>query len=186
MISSQCADKAGIFAQGITDYLTYPLIADEILTRIDGCLQSSANAIAGNPGVTNDLVTRTCQFLLSDLSYDQGLEQLAVKMGTNRNTLSQAFRDEFKSGALSWFREQRLIKAADLLSITDMSVQRITFEVGYNDSNNFSTSFKKKYTLAPMQYRHKMRALKSPLAMSRNTGVIDELSHPCIKLKESS
>ncbi len=173
IIANDCQRKADIFAHGFADYISHPFIAEEILARIyNADLRPPASpplvARPGNPtNRRNDLVERTCQFLTTDITFDRGLENLAKAMGTNRNTLSQAFRGTFGHGALSWLRELRLSEAARLLVQTDLSVQEVALNVGYGDSNNFSTSFKRKYERSPVEYRQFVSQSKNIMSDSK-------------------
>ena len=47
----------------------------------------------------------------------------------------------------------RMKKAKTLLKNTNMSVESIAEAVGYSNVEHFSRQFKKKYGLAPIQYR---------------------------------
>jgi AraC-like DNA-binding protein len=49
--------------------------------------------------------------------------------------------------------EQKLRKAAWLLSSTDMRIKEITFEVGYEHSSSFVRAFRKRYVKTPQSYR---------------------------------
>ncbi|MFF1066429.1 helix-turn-helix domain-containing protein, partial [Clostridioides difficile] len=55
--------------------------------------------------------------------------------------------------------EQRLKKATTLLKSTDMSIEDISIEVGYNNQTFFYKKFKETYSLTPKKYRIKSRIL---------------------------
>ncbi len=77
-------------------------------------------------------------------------------MATNRNSLSIAFKAVLNQGAFAWLRQQRLKKAKQILATTQLPIQQVCYQVGYNDPANFATAFKKIYQLSPMQYRKKV------------------------------
>lgn len=106
------------------------------------------------------LVEKTCLYLLGNLTVDISLDCLASKMASNRNTLSLAFKNSMNIGVFTWLRTQRMKQAEQLLGTSILSIQRICYEVGYNDSANFSTAFKSFYGVSPLQYRNKMMASK--------------------------
>jgi len=106
------------------------------------------------------LIKKACHYLLDDLTTHTSLNKLSRLLNTNRNNLSRLFKNRFGMGAFSWIREQRMMKAANLLAFTNMTVTSICHEVGYEDSNNFSTSFKKFFGVPPKQYRKKMTGSK--------------------------
>ena len=178
LIENTDAMKKQIFTLGASDYITSPLIEAELFVRIKSafCLKQlyQSNQSLAKPHhhlqpangyepqmadwiSTRDteLVNNTCQYLLGNLAVSCSLDQLAHRMATNRNTLSSSFKRVLGRGVFAWLREQRMSKAENLLKTTDLSVQHICYEVGYNDPANFSTAFKTYFKLAPQQYRKK-------------------------------
>ncbi|MDP5215431.1 helix-turn-helix transcriptional regulator [Pseudoalteromonas tunicata] len=83
------------------------------------------------------------------------LDVLTRNVGTNRNKLNNLFKFYYGISVFDWLREQRMKKAAELLDKTSLNIMQISERVGYPDSNNFSTAFKRFYQLSPRQYRQK-------------------------------
>lgn len=174
--------KAELFLHGANDYITTPLIPEEILTRVksqvlihfweqqnrsDNSIELKSrflelfNSLSAESNSDDQaLVKKACLHLLDDLTANTSLNQLSRLLGTNRNNLSRLFKNKFGVGVFSWIREQRMKQAANLLRFTNMTVTNICHEVGYDDSNNFSTSFKTFFGLPPQQYRKKMTGSK--------------------------
>ena len=46
-----------------------------------------------------------------------------------------------------------MLHAANLLINTSNNITHISMEVGYRDSNNFSTAFKRTFNVSPGRYR---------------------------------
>lgn len=179
LIGDSYHQRKRVFSLGASDYISLPVIAEELLVRIRvGCLTRHlkeglqgriettdlpliAEALclkrmpwrSGSKDKESALVQKTCRYLLGQLAVNHTLESLAQHMATNRNMLASSFRKELGLGVFAWLREQRMKKAKVLLKTTDMSIQRICYEVGYNDPANFSTAFKNCFKLAPLQYR---------------------------------
>ena len=57
----------------------------------------------------------------------------------------------------SYLNMLRIEKAKELLLKSDMSITVIAFDIGYNDSNYFSTVFKNIEGISPREYRKKIR-----------------------------
>jgi len=74
-------------------------------------------------------------------------------MATNRNTLSQSFKKVIGISVFAWLRIQRMKQAEILLRTTNKTIQQISFEVGYNDPANFSTSYRQLFKISPQQFR---------------------------------
>jgi len=79
--------------------------------------------------------------------------ELSSAVGTNRNTLNSRFKKEFGMAPIGWHRERRLQRAADLIQNTNDPISKISGEVGFTDSNNFSTAFRKIHGVPPRHYR---------------------------------
>ena len=56
-------------------------------------------------------------------------------------------------GYLPYFRRKRLEKAADLLAHTDLKVQDIAVQVGYESQSKFAKAFADQFRLTPLEYR---------------------------------
>ena len=81
------------------------------------------------------------------------LGEIALSMGTNRCKLAASFKQVLGLGVFEWIRHQRMSKAQFLLLSSQMTILQIAFEVGYENSTHFSTSFKKQFNLTPRQQR---------------------------------
>jgi AraC-like DNA-binding protein len=171
--------KAKLFELGAADYISSPFIFSELQQRVmprylaSSTTDSSADEkyfsnllplistdeptpfISKNATVICDfeLAEKIAVFLQNQLSKEISLVDLSIQMGTNRNKLSQAFKASYGMTIFSWLREQRLLFAVNLLESTTLSILEISQQVGYPDSNNFSTAFKRNFRLSPYQYR---------------------------------
>ena len=72
------------------------------------------------------------------------------------------FKRRFKEATgytpLAYLQTLRLEKAKQLLETTRMSLDSITFAVGYEDSNSFRRLFQQRVGLLPAAYRKKFQA----------------------------
>ena len=114
------------------------------------------------------LAKNTAEYLQTKLCEEIKLSELIVKMGTNRNKLNDAFKTTYGTTMFAWLHEQRMALARTLLETTTLSVLQVGDQVGYSDSNNFSTAFKREHKLSPKQYRQDY--LRSSCAPSKGFG----------------
>lgn len=56
-----------------------------------------------------------------------------------------------------FIRHHRMRKAASLLVQTDLSVQDIFYQTGFNNQSYFFREFKKQYQCSPNEYRARFR-----------------------------
>lgn len=136
-----------VYSKGFSDYLAWPLIDQEIRQRLSSIRNPSANRNQ------SPLVSKACQYLTENISDNRRLSSLCQHIGTNPTTLTREFKNTFSTTPISWLRRQRLLYAADYLAETQMPITEIAMKLGYQDSNNFSTTFRKHYGMSPRQYR---------------------------------
>lgn len=86
------------------------------------------------------------------------LHDAAAHVYLNAKYFSDLFKRETGHGYVHHLTKVRMEKAAILLSNTDRKVTDISQAVGYDDSNYFSTVFRKEYGLSPNEYRKKRSA----------------------------
>lgn len=99
------------------------------------------------------LAEKSADYLKTNLENRINLNDLTNQMFTNRNKLSKAFKNYYGMTVFSWLREQRILYAMELLKTTSLTIMQIAEKVGYPDSNNFSTAFRRKINMSPRQYR---------------------------------
>ncbi|WP_299763830.1 AraC family transcriptional regulator [uncultured Dokdonia sp.] len=89
--------------------------------------------------------------LFSNLS----VEDLAKLSNLSLSSFKRQFKKEFNDSPNNYITTKRLDKAKELLSITDMPINEIAYDIGYNDPLYFTRTFKKKIGISPTAYRVK-------------------------------
>lgn len=126
------------------------------------------------------LVTKTCRYLIENISEKHMLDTVALSMGTNRSKLAASFKGILGLGVFEYLRKIRMEKAKSLLITSNISIQQISFEVGYENSANFSTAYKKYYQLSPREQRNLYIKLDSLVLI--NAGSMNDESHYEVEL----
>jgi transcriptional regulator GlxA family with amidase domain len=67
--------------------------------------------------------------------------------------------------ALEYVHALRLEEAKQMLEASDLPVEAVANEVGYEDSGFFGRLFKRKVNLTPAQYRKRFGALRERLSV---------------------
>ena len=141
-----------LFASGYFDYIFWPLIEQEVQNRLVACIAHIQRRLA--PAFAIDpIAQRACNLLAHRLDQQISLSELARLAGTNRTTLVNRFETSFGCGPMAWLRHRRMVEAACQLRSSHQSIAEIARAVGYENSNNFSTSFKSIHGLSPLRYR---------------------------------
>lgn len=93
------------------------------------------------------------QIIDSSLSRAPSCGELSKMVQLNMNKLTKGFSNLFGMPVHRYIIDQRLIKAAQLLVETEMTIAQIAMSVGYSKASNFSAAFHKKYGILPKYYR---------------------------------
>ena len=99
------------------------------------------------------LIDQAKQILLADLQKIFSLKQLAYQVGTNPTKLSRLFQQHLGMTVFDFLREQRLLKAQDLLRQSSLSIQQVADSIGYKNHSDFTVAFKQRFGTTPRQYR---------------------------------
>jgi AraC family transcriptional regulator, transcriptional activator of the genes for pyochelin and ferripyochelin receptors len=91
--------------------------------------------------------------LITDqLDNPPSLIDLARAVGLNDCTLKRGFRQVFGTTVFGYIRQQRLIKARQLLQDREMSVAQVACSVGYSHPGHFAAAFKREFGVSPKAY----------------------------------
>lgn len=82
------------------------------------------------------------------------IEILAEKTGIGKTKLKIGFKEYFKKGLFAYLREQRMIKAAELLMHSNKTIKEISKTTGYKYYSNFLSAFTTYHGLPPSKYRN--------------------------------
>ena len=152
-----------IYEMGAYDYLSYPFNADEVKRRISSCELFIKNKLSflhvSHKIPEVKLVKSTCDYLLKNMSEKLTLEKIAQAMGTNRSHLNIIFTQQVGLSVFASLRHQRLSKASFLLKHSNKTVREIAYLVGIDNSAQFSTLFKKEFSLTPKEYRKSLQRI---------------------------
>ncbi|MGD2021264.1 MAG: response regulator [Thiohalocapsa sp.] len=172
---SETGQKLQGFAAGCVDYITKPFDHREVLARVSAHLQQRhlftrlAEQVEpsqqGRAGVPEDagprdadqpgqrLVYRAIDILLDEMADPPGLIELAHRVGTNQARLGREFQTHLGMSTFEYLREQRLVRAQELLDATNQQIQQIAEAIGFKRAGDFATAFKHRFGVTPREYR---------------------------------
>lgn len=145
---------------GAVDYINKPFDFNEVKLRLVIHLNKSfAPALLATADTTVKASLQSIQFhnarthLLQCLADTPSMKELEKLTGTNSKHLNAAFKKYAGVTVYEYLREERMKEAHALLLKTQLPVQEIADEVGFTDSANFSTAFKKRFGASPREFR---------------------------------
>lgn len=90
------------------------------------------------------------------------IDGLASQFGFGVRNFKRRFKDATGQAPLAYLQALRLEKAKHLLESSRMTIDSITFKVGYEDSNSFRRLFQQRVGLSPAAYRKKFQPRPAP------------------------
>lgn len=158
---------------GGVDFIGKPYSSGELAARIQVHLglamrvrtRTPRDAAAPDPtlvAVTDPemvLVNAVKRLISNNLAAPPSLTEIASKVGTYREKLSQLFRAHTGMTVFAYIRAARIECGMNLLRETDIEVQDIALLVGFNNAGNFATAFRESSGLTPSAYRQAQQQL---------------------------
>lgn len=92
-------------------------------------------------------------YIEQNFQNDISVEDIAARCGLNRSYFGTLFRKALGQTPQEFLIHYRMIKATELLKMTNLSVQDIANAVGYTNPLHFSRAFKNVYGKSPRSWR---------------------------------
>jgi AraC family transcriptional regulator of arabinose operon len=96
-------------------------------------------------------------YIAGNLAEPVSINTLAEVADLSVSRIGHLFRDNTGLTPQQFWEQQRMIRAQQLLNLTDRSVQAVAAEVGYDNAYYFSNRFKRFTGSSPTEYRRKCR-----------------------------
>ena len=98
-------------------------------------------------------ITEAISYIENNYRKDISVEDIANNSGLNRSYFGKIFRESVGKPPQSFLLQYRMIKAAELLRLTEFSVADVGMAVGYQNQLHFSRAFKGVYGVSPREFR---------------------------------
>ncbi len=156
-----------IFYSVIISFIGFILyIQPSILLKNNNGLLSNNVVKYKNSGLTNDMLKALKieleKSLLTDKVYLENgltLEKLALKLNTDRYSLSQTINQEFGKNYYELINDYRIKEAVHIIKNSDKEIviADLIFESGFNNKVSFYKAFKKRHQKTPLEYQKTLK-----------------------------
>ena len=109
--------------------------------------------------VIDPLLKKIVEYIDYNLDNDISVAQIKHEFGLNKNNLASMFNSTFEISPSKYIINKKLEKASNLLLETDQSITDIAFKFNFSSSSKFSSYFKKKYSITPLQFKKRFERL---------------------------
>ena len=100
-----------------------------------------------------DTISKAKEYIKIHFSRDLSLDDVSKEFNISPYYFSKLFKKETGDNFIDYITSVRIEKAKELLISSDNSMKEICIEVGYQDPNYFSRTFKKNVGVTPTDYR---------------------------------
>jgi transcriptional regulator GlxA family with amidase domain len=113
--------------------------------------EGSAEAAAPTPVVQERRLRQVVEIIESEPSCS--IRDLAQRVSLSPAHLQRLFKQQTGTQLGSLMAERRLQKAAQLLTISNLSIKEIAHTVGYGHHSSFVRAFQRRFAQSPKHYR---------------------------------
>ena len=125
---------------------------------LDYLMRSAAKAQVRHAGkLRDDYVHEALNYVEQHFQNDITVEDIAAVCGLNRTYFSKIFKEALGKTPQEFFINYRMLKAVELLKLTDLSIGDIGLAVGYANLLHFSRAFKNSCGISPRAWRNQNR-----------------------------
>ena len=122
------------------------------------------SSLVRGPKVAQDTLVARCQvWAASNYRAESPVSRLVALAGLPERTFKRRFTEATGMSPLEYIHTLRLEEAKQLLESSDMPVEAVATEVGYQDASFFNRLFRRKVQLTPAQYRRRFGELSQQL-----------------------
>lgn len=98
-------------------------------------------------------IKEAIHYIEQNFQNDITIEEIANVCGINRSYFGKIFRKSIGRSPQEFLMNYRMVKAAELLKLTSLSIAEIGSAVGYENQLHFSRAFKNIYEVSPREWR---------------------------------
>ncbi len=105
----------------------------------------------------DELIAEIQFWLGTNLASELSIMEIAQQFGMSQRSFTRRFKAATGIRATQYWQQLRIETAKDLLSSSNLSIQEIAVQVGYQDQGHFTRLFKQSLLLTPKDYRAMVR-----------------------------
>lgn len=149
---------------GVSEYMVKPVLKADFAETLERILENNKTTENGNLSEGSgclrdkkDVVAYVKKYICENYEKDLSLDTLGSIVHLHPAYLSKVFKEVSDENLSGYITDVRMQKAAQLLENTELKVQDIMRQLGYQKCQHFSKLFKDKYGVTPKEYRASKR-----------------------------
>lgn len=122
---------------------------------LDYLIQSAhSTQLVSSSKMSDYYIKEAINYIEQNFQNNISIEDVAAVCGINRSYLGKIFKKSTGRSPQEFLMNYRMVKAAELLKLTSMSIADIGSAVGYENQLHFSRAFKNIYGVSPREWRN--------------------------------
>ena len=147
-------------SEGADAYLAKPFDEEELRATIDNLIENRKR-ILNRKQETEDIATPVSQLEVEVLAVihkylqnpNLSVDFVAKQLNRSRTTLFREMKDELGITPSKFIKKVKLHKAIQLLKGSDIRINEVAYETGFNDPSYFTRIFKAEMGVSPQEFR---------------------------------
>ncbi|MGX1307040.1 transcriptional regulator GlxA family with amidase domain [Amorphus suaedae] len=125
-------------------------------------------AVLSNTRKALDAQIADCQVWLADhYAQPHAVSAMVARSGLSERSFKRRFTQATGMPPIDYVHTLRLEEAKQILETTDLPVEAVAVDIGYEDASFFRRLFRRKVGLSPSDYRRRFRTVRVALAAAR-------------------
>ncbi|MDU0112393.1 helix-turn-helix domain-containing protein [Psychrosphaera aquimarina] len=142
----------------LTDQQIATQIAKIMLVEPNRASQLSYMSLQTFEQHSDTLVNQIQKWMSHNIASPISLDTIAEKFAITKRTLNRRFKRALNDTPVSYLQRMRVEAAKRLLESSDLAIEQIVYEVGYEDVSSFRKLFMEIAELSPKAYRDKFHS----------------------------
>jgi transcriptional regulator GlxA family with amidase domain len=117
--------------------------------------QSPFTIFVGQKGHEDESIKKAQEYIETNYQARITVDQLASMLALSRRNLERRFKKATANTVVEYIQRVKIEAAKKNLETGKKNINEVMYEVGYNDTKAFRTTFKKITGLSPIQYKNK-------------------------------
>ena len=127
---------------------------DELASNLESKCRSVIERLEEKKGSkSEELIIRAKEYILKNYAKELSVDDVAGTLDISGAHFLRVFKKEMNCTFTEYLNMVRMEKAVEFLSGTELKVNEIARNVGFNNPTYFNTLFKNKYGMTPLRYR---------------------------------
>ncbi len=138
--------------------LIYARKTENYISALGSLLKIVATVSSSKDGGNSDtemLVRKQAAFINRNYNKDIDYETMAAECNLSRSWFTHVFTDIFSVPPTQYQLNLKLEQAGELLKCSNLSINEVAMQCGFNDPLYFSRAFKKAFGMSPREYKKK-------------------------------